>query len=77
MGMRTAISPTVLGMALGLLGGVAVTRVIATMLFGIEPSDLPTWLVACVAIAVACMAAAYVPARRGADADPMSVLKTG
>jgi putative ABC transport system permease protein len=76
LGIQTTVLPAIVGMALGLVGGSIATRVIATMLFGVTPFDLPTWMAVCLLVLAACLAAAYVPARRGADVDPMTALRS-
>jgi predicted permease len=63
------------GVAVGLLGAVAATRVIATQLWGISPRD-PMTLGAVVAIvAMAGLAACYIPARRATRVDPLIALR--
>jgi putative ABC transport system permease protein len=63
------------GLALGLLGALAVTRLGAAQLHGVEPTDPPTYaaagLVLCLAAALAC----WFPARRASRVDPMVALR--
>jgi putative ABC transport system permease protein len=66
---------TLLGIALGLPITFTVMRLIASMLFGIEPSDPVTLVLAAFALCGVGLAAAYIPARRAAAVDPMTALR--
>jgi ABC-type antimicrobial peptide transport system permease subunit len=64
-----------IGVAIGLGAAVATTRLIASMLFGLMPTDpLTISLAALVMIGVAAVAG-YLPARRAAQVDPMVALR--
>jgi putative ABC transport system permease protein len=66
---------TLLGIALGVAGAYALTRVIATLLFGVAPADPVTFFgVALLFIIVACVAS-YLPARRAAAVDPIIAMR--
>jgi ABC-type antimicrobial peptide transport system permease subunit len=63
------------GAVLGLLGGFALSRVVARFLFGVRPLD-PLTLVATVALLlVVALIACIIPARRAASVDPMVALR--
>jgi len=63
------------GLIVGLLGSVALSRLIAGFLFGVQPTD-PFTLVGSAAIIVFCaLAACYIPARRATRVDPMVALR--
>jgi putative ABC transport system permease protein len=63
------------GGALGLVGALATTRVLRSLLFGIEPSD-PVTLVSIVALLVgAVVVASWIPARRAAQVHPAEALR--
>jgi len=66
---------TVLGIAVGLPITFGVTRFIASMLFGIKPSDPVALAFAALALCGVGVAAAYIPARRAAAVDPMTALR--
>jgi ABC-type antimicrobial peptide transport system permease subunit len=67
--------PGALGIGVGLLGALAVSRLLAGYLFGIEAWDTPTlWAVVMVLGSLSAVAA-VLPARRVARVDPMNVLR--
>jgi putative ABC transport system permease protein len=68
------VSLTAVGAALGLGLAVALTRVLRSMLFEITPTDPWTFLSASVALVAAATLASYMPARRAAEVDPLTVL---
>jgi putative ABC transport system permease protein len=73
--IRQGMVLTVLGIVVGLVGAYLLTRVIASMLFGIPAVDPLTFgTVAAVFLAVAGMAS-YLPARRAAKVDPIIAMR--
>ena len=63
------------GIILGLLTTVTTTRLIASLLFGVEPIDLVSLAVASLLLAFLTAIAAYLPARRASRVDPMMALR--
>ena len=53
-----------IGIAIGIAGAFAMTRLLAAMLFEISTTDVATYTVACGVLAVAALVASIVPARR-------------
>jgi predicted permease len=65
----------VAGVAIGLVGALAVTRVMRTLLFGVSTTDPPTFIaLSAFLIAVAALAS-WLPARQAARTDPMVALR--
>jgi predicted permease len=64
-----------MGIALGLIGALATTRLIRGLLYGIAAGDLLSFVVASLLLAFVGLLACYVPARRAASGDPMSALR--
>jgi putative ABC transport system permease protein len=64
-----------IGLALGLAGSLAATRLIATLLFRVKPADPLTFVVVAVILAGVTLAASYIPARRATRVDPMVALR--
>ncbi len=75
MVLREGLVVTLVGLAVGLLLGLGVARVSASLLYGISPLD-PVSIVATVTLlGAASLLAGYVPARRAAKVDPMEALR--
>ena len=70
-GMRVSF----IGLALGLAGTLALTRVLASFLFDMQPYDPPTLLGVAVILLLVCAAACLAPARRATAVDPVKVLQ--
>lgn len=64
-----------IGLSLGLVGALAVARLIAGMLFGVSPADPGTLAATILLIFGVALLACYVPARRAARVDPMVALR--
>ena len=64
------------GAALGLMGGLAATRVLVGLSRGIVPNDPLTFIVVTAVLLAASAAASYLPARRAGRVDPMVALRT-
>lgn len=63
------------GVTLGALGAVALSRLVRSMLFGIEPHDPLTLATMAVLMLAATLVASYLPARRAARVDPLTALR--
>jgi predicted permease len=63
------------GLTLGVGGALLVTSLISTLLFGVEPTDLATYVGVVVVLAAVALLACYVPARRAASVDPLIALR--
>jgi putative ABC transport system permease protein len=63
------------GVVLGAVGGIALTRVLRDLLYGISPIDGLSWLAAIIALAGAGILASLVPALRAARADPLIAIR--
>jgi putative ABC transport system permease protein len=63
------------GVALGLAGALAVTRLVAHLLFHVQAYDWATYIAAVAVLAGSGLAAALIPARRGARVDPIVALR--
>jgi putative ABC transport system permease protein len=75
MVLRDVAVVTIAGLAVGTLSGALSGHLVTTLLFGLEPNDVATWLGAIAALASAAALAGYLPARRAARVDPMTALR--
>jgi ABC-type antimicrobial peptide transport system permease subunit len=74
--VRGALTPVVVGMALGGMLMVPFTRALTSFLFGVTPTDPLTLVTAAVALLSTAVLAAYLPARRATRIDPLLSLRT-
>jgi predicted permease len=64
-----------IGLSIGLIGAVALTRFVRSMLFGISPFDPVTFIAISAALAAVAFLACYVPAQRATRTDPLVALR--
>jgi len=70
------LRPAVAGLVLGLAASLAAGRLVASLVYGVDASDLATLGAAAVIMLTAAGLAAFLPARRAARLDPISALRT-
>jgi putative ABC transport system permease protein len=66
---------TLIGIAIGLGGAIALTRVISNLLYNVSPTDPLTFVCVSLLLASVALLATYIPARRAARIDPMVALR--
>jgi len=64
-----------IGVAAGLAGALALTRVLGSLLFGVGASDPLTFTAVCLLLMIVVASAAYLPARRATRVDPLVALR--
>jgi predicted permease len=75
MVLRETLTLAGIGLAIGLAGAYAATRLIQAQLFGVAPTDSVTIAAACLGIIAVTALAGYIPARRATAIDPMRALR--
>ncbi len=69
------LSLVIVGVAIGLGGAFALTRVMSGLLFGVSPTDPTTFIVTAITLTGVALAASLIPARRATKVDPMTALR--
>jgi ABC-type antimicrobial peptide transport system permease subunit len=70
-GMR----PVVIGLMVGLTGALALSRYMATLLFGVTALDAPTYAGVALLLATAAVLACYLPAREAMQVDVLTAIR--
>ena len=73
--LKNGLRLTLLGIGFGLVGTLAVSRLISSLLFGTSATDSLTLVGASVFLMGVALIACYVPARRAAKVDPIEALR--
>lgn len=75
MTLRQSISLSLLGISIGLMAAVGLTRFLATLLFRVTATDTITLAIAVTVMTAVSAVAGYFPARRASSVDPMVALR--
>jgi predicted permease len=75
MVIADALTPTLAGIGLGVVGALAIRKVIASFLYGVSPSDPVTFAAVATLLLVVALAASALPAYRAAQVDPVTPMR--
>jgi len=75
MVLRQGMFLTFLGIVMGWGGGLLVTRFLASLLYGVKPTDPATFISVSIVLTTVAALACYIPARRATKVDPMVALR--
>jgi predicted permease len=73
--VRQGMAIAFVGIAIGLAGAFALTRLLGTLLYDVRPTDAATFAAVTATVAAAALAACAIPARRASKLDPLAALR--
>jgi predicted permease len=73
--MRDGAKIALFGVVIGIAGALALTRLMASLLFEVKPTDPATFAAVAVLLALVALTACYIPARRALRVDPIVALR--
>jgi predicted permease len=73
--VKNGMTLSLIGLAIGLAAAFAFTRIMATLLFEVTPTDAMTYAVVSVGLLLVALLACYIPARRATKVDPLVALR--
>jgi putative ABC transport system permease protein len=75
MVLKSGLTLTAIGIGIGVLGALLLTRLLASLLFGVSPRDPWTLGIGSILLAAVAAFACFIPARRATKVDPMAALR--
>jgi ABC-type antimicrobial peptide transport system permease subunit len=74
--MRETVTLVGSGIVIGIIGALILARLTASLLYQLEPTDPPTFVITVAVLLIVAVSAGYLPALRASRVDPMSALRT-
>jgi len=75
MVLRQGLALAGIGAGIGLVASLLTTRVLASVLYGVKPTDSLSFAASAIFVVLVALAACWIPARRAASVDPMQALR--
>jgi len=73
--VRDGLTTVLIGVGIGVVGALMLTRLMTTLLFAVRPTDLFTYATVALGLIVVALLACYLPARRATKVDPLEALR--
>jgi putative ABC transport system permease protein len=73
--LKGGMSLALIGTGLGLVGAFALTRLMSSFLFGVQPTDKTTFAIVSICLIATALLACYLPARKATKVDPLKALR--
>jgi ABC-type antimicrobial peptide transport system permease subunit len=73
--LKSGMSLVAIGLAIGVAGALALTRLMRSLLFEVAPTDLLTFGAVALCVIIAALLSCYIPARRATKVDPLVALR--
>jgi putative ABC transport system permease protein len=73
--LRRAMLLAAVGIGIGIIGAIAMTRYLTTLLLGVKPIDVVTFIAVAIALVIVVFLACFIPARKAAKIDPLEALR--
>ena len=73
--LRQGVVLALVGIGVGLAASLAITRLLASLLYGLTPTDPATFALVAIGLVTVTLVACLLPARRASRLDPMTALR--